>query len=149
MSQSVNSYSQIRIILLVIACYVIWVAVDSASKPAGAESASRIDKTVAKICNETNKHLPYMINSETRLESTSPGIGKTICFQYTLIHLKKAENRDHSRNFSRMREANINKYRTDKALKAVRDLGLVVRHKYYDQAGNFLTEYEVGPKDLR
>ncbi len=150
MSRSINSASQIRIILLLFAGYLIWCGIDSARNPAGgADTAPRIEKSVAKISSEINKHLPYSINSETRLESTRPGKGKSIVFEYTLIHVKKAEKQDFSANFSKMRQENINKYWTEKSLKPIRDLGLTMRHKFSDQTGNFLGEYEVGPSDLR
>jgi hypothetical protein len=149
MSQSINSASQIRIILLLVLLFVIYVGVDVANKQArGTVRGPVLDRTLVQVSSEVNKHLPYMVDSETRLEHTAPGPGKTIRIQYTMVNIDKEKCANRTTITRAMRSAMIKRYKSEASLKRFRELGVTLDVKFFDKYGSLLTAFQVGPLDL-
>jgi hypothetical protein len=108
-----------------------------------------IDKAMVKVASEINQNLPFMIDSMTRLDRTVPGPGKELVYQYTLITLTRAEVREPGKISKLLRLRMVERFKTDPRMKPIRELGIILRHSYFDKNGAFVTEFSVTPDDLK
>ena len=143
MYQATNSAPRFRLIFLLL------VLAGVVSSFVGSTRGPLSEKALAKVTSEINQKLPRMVDPETRLDQIVTGPGKSIVYRYTLVNFAKGEVPDPSRIAKVVRPKVLDRYRSDKDLKRVRESGLVLHHKYFDKYGTFLAGFQVGPADLR
>ena len=99
------------------------------------KSKNIIDKELMRAAGEINKHLPIMVDSETRLDSTIALPDKTFQYAYTIINFSKEElNLEELEN--NLRPMILNNIKTNSDLKHFRDNKVTMIYSYRDKNNN-------------
>ncbi len=109
-------------------------------------SASASDKTgltsgLMAAANKMNQHLPMMVDSETRLDSTL-GINRTFLYKYTLVNYA-AEELDSEQFKISYEERLINLVCTTKGMELFVKNNIPVTYAYYGRRGKLVTSVTV------
>ena len=111
-------------------------------------SAPSIDSQIVKIANEINKNCPFMVDSQTRLDNTVAGTGKTIIYNYTLINYMK-DDVDTDTFESNVKPRIINMIKTSPDMKYLRDNDVVFEYNYSDKTGIHIDQLKIYPSDYK
>jgi len=82
----------------------------------------RIDSALVNAAAEINKHLPMMIDKETRLDATMAVPNKTIIYRYTLVD-RSASDLQKDTLIKAVRPTLVANYRTNESMKTFRVYG--------------------------
>jgi len=96
---------------------------------------SSFDNTLVEAANEINQHLPMMIDSETRIDSTIALPGKTFQYFYTLINYSK-DQLDAEDFEKRLRPLILNSIKTNTDMENFRKNKVTLVYLYRDKDGN-------------
>ena len=106
------------------------------------------DSQLMKLSSEINKNCPFMIDSETRLDNTFGGAGKSIAYNYTLINLLKSDI-DIDYFESLMKPQILNNIKTNPDLKLFRDNDVSFIYNYNDKSSARVTTIKFTPNDYK
>jgi hypothetical protein len=99
------------------------------------------NQTLVKISSETNKQLPIMVDSDTRLDSTM-SVGDKFYYKYTLVNFK-LEDLD-VEQIKQVMAPNIrNSACSVPELETFRNNGVKMIYNYHDMNGDFVMQIEV------
>jgi len=100
-----------------------------------------------KIATEVNKSCPMVINSETRLDSTSVVDKSVIQYNYSLL---KIADGDTIINFpilkKTLKEQSQNNFDTNPQMEYFREKKITLRYHYKDMNGKYLFDFAIDPK---
>lgn len=106
-------------------------------------SNDSLDNALLKAASEMNKKLPMMIDSETRLDTTTGG-NKTFQYNYTLVNYSAA-NISSQEIHNALEQKIINGVCTTKEMEAFVKKGVTVAYAYYGNDGKQITVISVAP----
>jgi hypothetical protein len=107
-----------------------------------------VERMLIDASNQVNKMLPIMLDSETRVDSTIPEPPNTLVYHYTLLKRTKSQ-LDVRAVVDYLRPTVVNNYKTTENMKTLRDAGVMLKYRYYDKDGIFVTEIVVKSSDLK
>jgi hypothetical protein len=96
---------------------------------------SSFDRDLVEAANEINQHLPMMIDSETRIDSTIALPGKTFQYFYTLVNYSK-DQLDAGDFEKRLRPLILNSIKTNTDMENFRKNKVTLVYLYRDKDGN-------------
>ena len=135
----------IRIIIIIVVTVIAGTIGRQIAKSLFRQNPS-FDKQLMKVAEEINKNCPFLVDSETQLDSTIGGPGDNFTYKYTLINY--SINEIDSEEFISLLKPNlINMIKTSKDLEIFRKNLITMNYKYYDKNGIFLGEIKITPKD--
>lgn len=106
---------------------------------------------IRDIANDTNRNLPTMVDSETRLESVSPESGKIYQYNLTLINVEK-RNFD-ATSFSERQKSTIlsgiNKMKNQSGFNFFDENNVTFSYSYNDRNGVNLLKISIPPSDYK
>jgi hypothetical protein len=112
------------------------------------EKSDADEKILFQTSSEMNKKLPMMVDRSTRIDTTTPGPGKMLTYKYTLVDIAAADI-DKEKFKQKLLPTLIENYKTNPATQSMRKAGIIIKFKYFDKKGVFITDMTVDPKDLK
>jgi hypothetical protein len=110
---------------------------------------SEIKKELVESSESMNKTLPKMLDSITRLDTTTI-VQEPHVFNYHYTLMLNPDLPMDRNKFSNIMRSNLTKtYRESDGMKYFRDYGVSVIYDYSDVRGQKIAEIEVGPNDLK
>jgi hypothetical protein len=109
---------------------------------------SSFDYTLAEAANEINQHLPMMIDSETRIDSTIALPGKTFQYFYTLVNFSK-DQLDAEDFEKRLRSIILNSIKTNSDMENFRKNEVTLVYLYRDKDGKEFLKFTFSPDDYK
>lgn len=106
------------------------------------------DEQLMKIAEELNKSCPFLVDSDTQLDATIGGPGKTFTYKYTLINFSKDEI-DSVEFVNLLRPTLINMIKTSKDMQIFREKLVTMNYTYYDKDGIFIAKIEIASEDYK
>jgi hypothetical protein len=88
-----------------------------------------------------------MIDKSTRIDTTTPGPSKILTYRYTLIDVTAADI-DKEKFKKKLMPTLIENYKTNPSTQSMRKAGIIIKLKYFDKKGVFITDMAVDPKDI-
>ena len=107
-----------------------------------------IDSQLMSWSSEINKNCPFMVDSETRLDNTLGGVGKSITYNYTLVNLTKDEI-DIAYAESILKPQILNNIKTNPDMKLLRDNDVSFIYNYSDKSSVRITTIKFAPSDYK
>ena len=104
------------------------------------------DKQLLAVASEFNKSCPIMVDSETRLDNTIGGPGKSFAYNYTLINYSKDE-LDMDYLESTLRPSILNNIKTNPDMAEFRKNKVEFKYVYKDKNGIFITNITIKPDE--
>ena len=104
----------------------------------------RFEDVLVSVADETNKKLPMMIDSDTRLDSTIAGGGKSFIYLYTLVNFVKRDIDTASLRLS-LQHVLLQNYKTSPPMEQFRAENVELHYRYQDKNGEYLLEIVVSP----
>jgi len=104
------------------------------------------DEQLMRAAEELNKSCPFLVDSDTQLDATMGGPGKTFTYKYTLINFSKGEI-DSDEFVNVLRPTLINMIKTSKDMEFFRNKLVTMNYTYYDMYGIFIAKIEITPED--
>jgi hypothetical protein len=102
------------------------------------------DEQLMQVSQEINKHCPFMIDQDTRLDNTIGGPGNSFTYNYTLVNYF-AEEVDVDELKERIEPQMIMNIKTSPDMEQFRENNVTLLYKYRDKAGNFIFEIKISP----
>ena len=106
---------------------------------------------INEIANETNKNLPTMVDSDTRLESVSAESGKVYKYHYTLLNVDKRN--FNAANFSENQKqtilSGINSIKNKSGFNFFNENNVTFSYSYNDKNGENLLNISILPSDYK
>jgi hypothetical protein len=106
------------------------------------------NKVPIEAISNTNRNLPMMIDSETRLDNVMATDKKTFQYTYTLVNMEKGKV-DTTAMKSRMEPYIINSVKTAPTLEQQRNEEMTFVYYYKDKNGNYLFSVAVPPEKYK
>ena len=124
---------------------LIAIAVPSFFKARGASLQKRNDALKA-LAEQTNKQLPVMADSETRVDKVVVLRPDLLEYRYTLVNQDRSEY-DAEALASKARPQLLNQYQTSDQFKFFRENRIAVSFSYYDKNGQSITNIIASAKE--
>ncbi len=106
------------------------------------------DEQLMSAAEEINKSCPFLVDSDTQLDATIGGPGKTFTYKYTLINY--SEDEIDSEEFTKLLRPNlINTVKTSKDMEFFRNKLVTMNYTYYDKNGIFIAKIEITPENYK
>jgi hypothetical protein len=99
-----------------------------------------------KLADQTNKQLPIMADSETRVDRVTVLGPDLLEYQYTFVNTEK-NGFDVEKFLSAARPQILENYRKGDQFKMFRENSVSVRFSYYDKNGKLITNIDISTKD--
>lgn len=110
--------------------------------------APSIDSQLMSFASEINKNCPFMVDSETRLDNTVAGNGKSIIYNYTLVNYSKEQVNLNLLN-SNLKPKILNVIKTNPDMQYLRDNDISFEYYYKDKFGVYIISFKFGPMDYK
>ena len=111
------------------------------------QRATAFDHALVQTASDLNAKLPMQVDQYTRLDSTAPGPGRRFTYMYTLSGLPAGVAAADAAAV--LRPSLVNAYKTTPQMAVFRDNGVEMHYVYRDNAGKYVTEIVISPKDLQ
>lgn len=105
-----------------------------------------VQEELTLVADSMNAQLPAMLDPNTRLESTAALSERVFEYRITIVGMEKMPRRYQIVDEARPKV--VTAYRTSEDMQNMRELKVVVRYVYSDEAGKEVVRFEVGPEDV-
>lgn len=105
-----------------------------------------VQEELTIVADSMNAALPAMLDQNTRLESASAQSKRVFEYRFTIVGMEQPPRRYQIVNEARPKV--VAAYRTAEDMQHMRDLNVIVRYVYSDEAGKEVARFEVGPEDV-
>lgn len=105
-----------------------------------------VARALERLSSEMNKRLPMTVDKETRWESSAPGPDKLLSYRYTLVNFEGADVPKDA--LAEIRTRALANYKTNPAMKSLREMDVTLRYQYNNKAGVPAGEFSISPKDF-
>ncbi len=111
-------------------------------------SDASIEKEIKKFSVEINQKCPLLIDTETRLDSVSPGVGREIKYFYTLVNIVKiGVDSTSAKDF--LTAQIINNIKTNDQMRFMRDAEITMIYSYYDKNSDYVFQIKATKDDYQ
>ncbi|WP_020469707.1 hypothetical protein [Zavarzinella formosa] len=105
-----------------------------------------LEEELVRAAEEINRHLPMMVDKDTRADSMGVLPSRRIVYNFTLVDFKREAGFDAEAFAAAARPELQNMYRTNPKYAYFRDKGVRITFRYSDDNGVFLTEIGIDPR---
>ena len=104
----------------------------------------KIDKALTEVAEELNRVSPFMVDDETRLDSSSVLPGKVFQYAYSLVNYER-DSIDIEVFLSHMEPVILHNVKTNPELKSFREQNVTIIYLYKDKNGEQIGKITVSP----
>lgn len=105
-----------------------------------------VARALERLSSEVNKRLPMAVDKETRWDSSTPGPDKLLSYRYTLVNFEGTDVPKDA--LAEIRERALANYRTNPAMKTLREMDVTLRYQYSNKTGAPVGGFSISPKDF-
>jgi hypothetical protein len=137
-----------NVLLLTVIITIIVVVIGSKISQNLFQSDIKLEKKLIIVAEKMNEDCPYMVDIDTRLDSTFGGPNRNFTYNYTLVNYKIGQV-DTIELKNKLEPQILNNVRTNPAIASFRRHQVTMIYKYYDNLANFIMDIKIAPDDYK